>query len=530
MDVLSGLTSLLTISTVVLLIVGACLGLVIGALPGLGPVFVLTILLPITIHFSTINALVMLVAAYTAAVYGGAITAVVFNVPGHPGNIATTFDGPAMARQGRAGEAVVAIAVAGVVGGLVATAVFVFVAPVITNLALKLQPVDFFMLAVFGLSMVAAASGRRVVPGLVLGGVGLLISTIGPDVMTGKYRFTFGVGFLQQNGIPLALVAVGLFAFGSAFLMIEEGWRASPREQGTVTLKGGIKRGLRAAIEHPIEILRSGVLGTVIGIIPGLGITLSNIAAYLMESRFKRSAEWGKGYVVGVMAPEAADSATLISELIPAFTLGIPGAATSALMLEALMLHGVTAGPGFFNGGKTVNAFFLSIPLAMVVVALLGLMLAPVVVRMAQIPTKIVAPAIIVIASVGAYVVNGSVFDIVLAMIFGVVGYAILKLRLPLAPLIMGTLLGPLAEENFDRVRILDQTTHSVAFFQPLALVLAAISLTVFTTPLLGTMLRSRRPSSTPTSHSGTVEGAGEDAETSALIASVSSQTGTDGL
>ena len=483
MDWAGGVKLLFASGPMFSLLIGCLLGIFLGALPGLGPVFILTVMLPLTIHLQTIDALVMLVAGYTGGVYGGAITAVVFNVPGHPGNIATTFEGPAMARQGRAGEAVVAIGIAGAVGGIVATGFLVFVAPLILNAALKLQPVDYFMLAIFGLSMVAAASRGKVLVGLVLGGLGVLLSTIGPDVITGTNRFSFGSSFLKSNGVPLALVAVGVFAIGSGFVMMEESWKNRTRTLDDVRIRGGIKQGLNAAVSHPISILRSSLLGVVIGVIPGLGVTLSNIAAYAMESKIGRHLSWGTGNVIGVMAPEAADGATLIAELIPAFTLGIPGAATSALMLEALSLHGLTAGPGFFQSGSTVAAFLLAIPVAQILIAVLGIASAPVVVRMARISPQIIGPALIVIGSVGAYVVNGVIADVVIGLIFGVIGYAIVKLKLPLAPIVMGTLLGPLAEESLGRVRILDKATHTFAFFQPMAMILAVLAFIVFTGP-----------------------------------------------
>lgn len=493
MDWSGGATLLFTGGPMLSLLVGCVLGIFLGALPGLGPVFVLTVMLPLTVHLPTIDALVMLVAGYTGAVFGGAITAVVFKVPGHPGNIATTFDGPAMASQGRAGEAVVALGIAGAVGGIIATGFLMFVAPVILDAALKLQPVDYFMLAVFGLSMVAAASRGKVLVGLVLGGLGVLLSTIGPDVITGTNRFTFGSSFLQSNGIPLALVAVGVFAIGSGFVMMEENWKKRARPLDEVRIRGGITQGLRAAASHPLPILRSSLLGVLIGVIPGLGITLSNLAAYAMESRLGRHMTWGTGNVIGVMAPEAADGATLIAELIPAFTLGIPGAATSALMLEALSLHGLTAGPGFFQSGSTVAAFLLAIPVAQVLIAVLGILSAPVVVRMARISPQIIGPALIVIGTVGAYVVNGAFADVVIGLVFGVIGYIIVKLHLPLAPIVMGTLLGPLAEENLGRVRILDRATHSIAFFQPMVLILAAMGLAAFLGPFGGRLLRRRK-------------------------------------
>lgn len=488
-------------------VLGSVIGVLLGSLPGLGPVFVLTITLPLTIHMSSLDALVMLVSGYTSAVFGGAITAVVFNVPGHPGNIATTFEGPIMAKQGRAGEAIVAIGIAGAAGGLVATGLLIFVSPLIVQAALSLQPVDYFMLAVFGLSMVAAASRGKVLAGLMLGGLGVLISTIGPDVVTGTYRFTFGSTYLQRNGVPLAVAAVGIFAIGSGLVMMEESWRTPRTRLPQVSLRSGIGDGLRAVARHPVSVIRSSLVGVVMGVIPGLGITLSNLAAYGVETWFGRRSSWRSGNVVGVMAPEAADGATLVAELIPSFTLGIPGAATSALILEALALHGIQTGPGFFQSGSPVTAgLLLAMPISQIVIAALGIAAAPVVVWMARVPRQVIGPATVVVGAVGAYVIDGTVQDVLAALVFGFLGYAILKLHLPLAPIVMGMLLGPLAETNFDRVQILDQATHHVAYLQPLAVILAALCLGAFLIPS-STRLRQRRRESRGPRASATAPG-----------------------
>lgn len=472
----SALALLMSGKVILAIVGGSVVGLLLGSLPGLGPVFVLTVLLAVSARFPTLVALTFLVAAYTSAVLGGAITAVVFNVPGHPGNIATTFDGPPMAESGRAGEAVVAIGLSGAVGGVLSAVTLIFGAPLIVDLALHLQPVDYFLLAVIALTMIVVFSRRHLVGGLLLGGIGFLIATVGSDPITGNDRFTFGSSFLQANGIPLSLIAVGLFAVGSGLVMIEQSAGRSEQLSRPVSLRAGMGRGIRAVVSHPVPVLRSSVVGIVLGLVPGMGVTVSNLAAYQLETRFKPDAPWGKGHVVGVMAPEAADAGTLISELMPAFALGIPGAVTSALMLDALLLHGLVPGPGFFNSGATVSAFLLAIPICQLVNAVLGIAVAPLVVRMARIPHAIVGPAVIVLGAVAAYVVNGSISDVAVAFAFGIVGYTILKLKLPLAPLALGALLGPLAEANFRRVQQISAANHGNAFLQPLPLVLAVVA------------------------------------------------------
>lgn len=463
------------------LLLGSAIGLFLGTLPGLGPGFALTLFVPLTFDFPAATALIFLIALYTAAVYGGAITAVVVNVPGHPGNIATMFDGQPMARQGRAGEAIAAIGVAGCVGGMLALLALIFISPLVVDIALRIGPADYFMLAVFGLALVAATCGKHALQGLLLGGLGFLTSTIGEDPITGSFRFALGSNYLMNQGMSFSVMVVGLFAFGSAFLMIEE--RTAP----VAPIKGqisGVWTGVLAALRHPVEIVRASIVGILMGIIPGLGIAISNIAAYIVESRLNPRGNFGSGNVVGVMAPEAADNATLIAELIPAFSLGIPGAISSALMLDAATVHGLQPGPTFFNGNPIIAAFFIAAFLSQIAFAVIGIASARFLARGAEVPTTVLAPVIIVMGCVGAYAVHGTIGDIVLALIFGVIGYVILKLKLPLAPIVLGAILGPLAEGNYRRAIIIEHATHQSPFLAPLPLTLLILSVIVFVIPL----------------------------------------------
>lgn len=478
---LSGLHLVVEPLNILALLLGSVIGLFLGTLPGLGPGFALTLFVPLTFSFPAATALIYLISLYTAAVYGGAITAVVVNVPGHPGNIATMFDGQPMARQGRAGQAIAAMGIAGCVGGVLALLVLIFISPLIVNIALSIGPADYFMLAIFGLALVAATCGRHAVQGLLLGALGFLTSTIGEDPITGNFRFTYGSNYLTNDGMGFSVVVIGLFAFGSAFLMIEQGQAAIEPIDAQIS---GVWSGVMAALRHPIEIIRASIVGVVMGVIPGLGIALSNIAAYIVESRLNPRGNFGQGNIVGVMAPEAADNATLIAELIPAFSLGIPGAISSALMLEAVTVHGLQPGPSFFNGNPIIAAFFIAGFLSQISFAIIGILLARFLARGAEVPTSLLAPVIMVMGCIGAYAVHGTTGDIALALIFGLVGYVILKLKLPLAPIVLGAILGPLAEGNYRRVMIIEHATHHSAFIAPLPLTLLVLSIVVFIAPL----------------------------------------------
>lgn len=496
MDWTGGLALAFSGTTIMAIVAGSLIGLVLGVLPGLGGIFGLTLFIPLTLHWSTVTALALLVALYTSAVYGGAITAVLFRIPGHPGNIATTFEGPAITRKGRAGEAIVAIGLAGIVGGLIAVAAVVFAGPVIANYGVKISPADYFMLAVLGLSLVAAASRKQVLEGILLGGVGFLLSTVGQDAVGSETRFTFGSGYLDFNGVNFSIVAIGIFAVGSALFML------TPGESG-VTEKippvwTGVRAGCGTFVRQGAAVLRGGVIGTVIGTIPGVGISLSNIIAYLAEERLHPKRAWGEGEMAGVVAPEAADNATLVSELIPAFTLGIPGAPASALMLYAITIHGLVPGFAFFNANADGAAFFITMVISLLIFTVLGFALSGVLARAALISPKVLAPFVLAAGCLGAYAVHGTYGDIVLALVFGVVGYLLLRFRLPLTPLVLGIILGPLAESNYRRADTIAQATHSSPLLSTGPILLGIASLCVLLITIVPAVRSRRRARSAP--------------------------------
>ena len=481
-NLLVGLAGLGNVRVIIALIVGSCFGLVLGSFPGLGPASVLIVALPLTYRFSAVIALTFMGAAYTSAVYGGAITAILYRVPGHPGNIATVFDGYPLAQSGQAALALAATAAAGCVGGLLAT-VFVFgLGPLVSRLAVLVTPADYFLLAIFGLTMVALTSKGNQIQGLLLGALGLAVSTIGQDPLDGSYRLFFGSEFLKNNGIPLGILAIGIFAIGSAFFMVQT--RIGVVSQAVDSKQSvlgnhrfrSLGQGLAAVKEHPFSILRSAIVGIVTGIIPGLGIVVSNVLAYRVEQKFNPSARWGTGYIVGVMAPETADNATLVAELVPAFSLGIPGAVTSAIMLSALAVHGIQASPDFYiNMTSTVSEIFAAIGVSQIVFALLGFVFAPAIARLAQVSPKLLGPAILIAGFTGVFASRGLFGDEVVALVAGVVGLMIFNLRLPLAPLLIGVVLGPLAEENFVRARLVASTSHTSFFHGPATVALACL-------------------------------------------------------
>lgn len=478
------LTAAVTPANLIALLLGSAVGLFLGVLPGLGGVFGLTIAIPLTAQLPTLEALGFLVAMYTAAVYGGAITAILFRIPGHPGNIATTFEGPALSRDGRAAEAIVSVGFAGVIGGLISLIIVLAAGPLIAEAGVHISPADYFMLTILALALVSSISGGRPVEGMTLAGIGFMMSTVGLNSISGTYRFTFGSSFLQGNGINLAVVAVGLFGLGSAFYMADT-WQRPTEHRATLSIRRGLIPGLRAIKNHPIETIRSGIIGALVGVLPGVGISLSNILAYTVESRLKRNAGWGKGNIVGVMAPEAADNATLVTELVPAFALGIPGAAPSALMLYAIIQHGLQPGIQFFSNGVDGRAFFILMGLSLAVFTVLGMFLSGLFASAAATPLPILLPAIAVVCCIGSYAVSGSIGNVVVALLTGLLGYSLLKLDLPLAPVLLGVILGPLSESNYRRALLIQDATHHSPFLGPIPLTLGVVAIITFILPIM---------------------------------------------
>ncbi|MCL6592398.1 MAG: tripartite tricarboxylate transporter permease, partial [Alicyclobacillus sp.] len=493
MDWGAGLHIFLSLPSIAALILGTLVGLFMGVLPGLGGVFALTIFIPLTFSLSAAPSIIFLVAVHTAGVFGGAIIAILINTPGTPGNIATTFDGYPLAQQGRAMEAIVATGIAGAIAGMFSVIVVILFAPAVVSFGLKINPADYFMLAVFGLSLVAAAAHGNTLAGIVLGGVGFLLSMMGRDPITGASRFDWHLTFLSDNGINFSVMVIGLFALSNAFIMLEEARHPSQIKVPSIpSLTQGIRKGFMEIVRHPMSILRSTILGTVLGAVPGIGISISNMVAYVVETKFNKRGGFGAGNIAGPIVAEAADNATMPAELIPTFLLGIPGGAASALLLSALTIHGLQPGMAFFQGHGESAAIFIAMFFTQIVMAVLGVLLSRFLAQAVKIPKAVLAPIIVVLSCVGAYAIESSVFDIFLALLFGVVGYLLLRLKYPIAPLVLGDILGQLAESNYRRAAVIGSATHASPFLHPFPIALAIISLLAFLLPILLPWLRLR--------------------------------------
>ena len=460
---------LLTPAGLLALVGGGLIGLIVGTIPGLGPVFGIALFLPFTFWFPTHYALIFLGSLYCCCVYGGALTTITLGIPGTAGNLPTAFDGHALARQGKAGFAIGLSTAASAIGGMIGVIVFAFLTPVLASWSLRIGPSEYFLLAAFGISMVGWTSEGNTVAGIVLGCVGILVSNMGLDVITGEPRATFGTIYLS-GGIPFVPSSIGLFGLAQALAMAEEG--------GTISKTGkvfkGVGQGIRYVMSRPLLVLRHSLMGSMVGIIPGVGITIASFLSYFAEQRITRAKpSFGEGNPAGVIAPEAANNACVATELIPAFGIGIPGGVTSALFLAAIMMHGLQPGFNLFLlGGTEVWAMVWGMALAQFLFFLFLGAGGNLFMRVTIIPNSILVPTIIAFCYVGAFASRGLILDTVVMTIFGIAGYFLNKARFPIGCFVVGQILGDMAEQNFHRALILSDGSYSFLFVSKISSVL----------------------------------------------------------
>ena len=468
-NILPALLILFSLKGIGHLVIGGAIGLAIGVLPGLGPVFAVALFLPFTFWMEPSLGLIFLGSLYSCCVYGGSITAVLLGIPGTTGSITTVFDGYELSKQGKAGFALGLSVMSSMIGGIIGVASLALCAPMLAKFALKFAPADYFALALFGLSMVAVAAKGDTLKGLMLGILGVLISMIGPDLFTGRSRFTFGTEYLE-GGVPFISIVIGMFALSQAFILAEEGGQIS--KIGRVT--GDVRQGIFFVMKHWITVLKNSILGCILGAIPGVGINITNFLAYLLQKRSSKDPDsFGKGNPLGVVAPETANNACVSAELIPAFALGIPGGATAALFLAATNIYGLRPGYTFFTeGGTVVYVLILGLLFAQFLFFFLGVFGANYFAKVTLIPSAILVPIIMALSFIGGVAERGLFEDVMAVLVFGVLGYIMQKNNYPTACLILGIILGPLVERNFHRSLQMSDGGFSIFLSSPIRIVL----------------------------------------------------------
>lgn len=481
-NILSALLILFSIKGIGHLVVGGVIGLAIGVLPGLGPVFGVALFLPFTFWMEPALGLTFLGSLYACCVYGGSITAALLGIPGTTGSITTVFDGYELSKQGKAGFALGLSVMSSMIGGIIGVGSLALCAPLLAEFALKFAPPDYFALAFFGLSMVAVAAKGDTLKGLMLGILGVLISMMGADIFSGGFRFTFGTEYLE-GGVPFISIVIGLFALSQAFILAEEGGQIS--KVGRVT--GDVRQGIIFVWKHWITVLKNSILGCILGAIPGVGINITNFLAYVFQKKSSKDPDsFGKGNPLGVVAPETANNACVSAELIPAFALGIPGGATAALFLAATNIYGLRPGYTFFTeGGTVVYVLIMGLFFAQFLFFFLGVFGANYFAKVTLIPAAILVPIIMALSFIGGVAERSLFADVIVVLVFGVFGYIMQKNNYPIACLILGIILGPLVERNFTRSLQMSDGGFSIFISSPIRIALWIIIIAVIAWGLL---------------------------------------------
>jgi putative tricarboxylic transport membrane protein len=476
--------------------VGVFVGTVIGVLPGLGSTTGVAVLLPLTLAFEPVTALIMLAGIYYGSQYGGTITSVLISTPGEAASVVTTLDGYQMAKQGRAGAALAIAAIGSFVAAIISLALLILLAPPFAEFALRFGPPEMMAVMILGLATIISFAGDNRTLGLLMALVGLLIACVGVDTGSGTPRYTFDSIYLL-SGIPFVEVMIGLFAVGEVLNQIHEGAarpiRASFRE--LMITKADIMRSRGA-------ILRGSFLGFGFGVLPGAGSTLASFMAYGIEkSVSKNKDEFGKGAIEGVAAPESANNAAANANFVPTLTLGIPGGATTAVLLGAFLMNGIRPGPLLFDEQpELVWGLLASFFIGNLILLLLNLPLAPMFAQILRVPYGYMYPLILLTSFIGAYSVTNSMFSVWVVMVFGIVGYVMKRVDLPMAPLVLGLVLGPLFEKALVQTSAMGDGSLAIIFDRPIVLVVLAIAiLQVIAPAIFSRLLRGRRPAATST-------------------------------
>ncbi|WP_370208956.1 tripartite tricarboxylate transporter permease [Pararhodobacter marinus] len=463
------------------LVFGALMGYLIGAIPGLGPSLGVALLIPFTYGLDPVVSIVGLVALYAAAEYGGAISGVLINSPGTAAAVATAWDGYPLTKQGRASEALGVSILASGVGIFLSTAFLIATAVPLSEFALRFGPTEYFALALVGLSLVAGLSEGSPMKGAVAMGIGLALATIGLDVQTGVPRFTGGEPEFFE-GLPLVPVLLGLYALSEVLIMIEDG--PADKVRNTL-LTGGMAAPFRLVGKLKVVILRSTVIGYFVGVIPGAGASIASFISYAVSKRFSKTPElFGKGAIEGVASSESANNSAVSGALAPLLALGIPGSATTAVLIGALNIHGIQPGPLLFTRNPEIPyTIFASLWIGVPVMVLIGLLGIRLWAQVANIPRPAIAAIVAGICFVGAYASENSMFPVWVMLACGIMGYVLRKMRFPLAPVILAMVLGEMMETNFRRALITARGDWTVFFTSPLTVVLLVVAALAFLLP-----------------------------------------------
>ena len=491
-----GFGTVLTPTGIFLMFIGVAVGIVFGALPGLSATMAIALFLPVTYAMASSNAMTLLMALFIGAISGGLISAILLHIPGTPSSVATCFDGHPMVKTGQAAKALGVGVVLSFLGTVFSTILLMFIAPQIARVAINFGSFEFFSIAIFSLTMIATLSSGNMVKGIMAGVIGFMFSTVGTDTIESSARFTFGNPNLK-GGFDMLAVMVGLFAVGEIIAAAQTSRHAAEEVMAQPSMKGikGFGFSLKEFSSQMINAVRSALIGMGIGILPGIGGGTSNVLAYTVaKNSDKHPEEFGTGRIDGLVASETANNATIGGAMVPLLTLGIPGDTTTAMLLGALTLHGLTPGPLLFqNQADVVYGIFAAMLLCSVIMLFMEFFGLRVFVKLLSIPKYILLPCVFVLCVIGAYALKNNMSQVIACLIFGAIGFAFKKFEIPTTPFILGFILGPLAEVNYRRGMIRTQGNFVPFLTSPISAIFLAIAVFVLLTFALKPVFAKRK-------------------------------------
>ncbi|WP_423909402.1 tripartite tricarboxylate transporter permease [Candidatus Spongiihabitans sp.] len=488
--ILAGLSTTFLPINLFLVLVGCFAGTFIGMLPGLGPISAIALMIPITYGFEPASGMILMAGVYYGAIFGGSTSSILLNAPGVAGTVATAFDGYPLAQQGKAGKALALAAYSSFSGGTIAAVFLLIAAPALASVSLSFQSSDYFALMVLGLTAVSAFAGKGgFLKAIMMTVLGLMLSTVGTDASAGIQRFTFGRVDLI-DGISFLLLAMATFALSEALMVILKRTKISKKaQQATHGNLGSLKVSRQEFKGIAPTIARSSVLGFFVGVLPGAGATIASFLAYGMErnlAKVQHKAQFGKGSLKGLVAPETANNAACSGSFVPLLTLGIPGSGTTAVMLGALLSYGIQPGPRLFVEQPQVFwSVIISMYIGNIILLILNLPLIPYIAKLLMLPKQLLTPMILFFSLIGVYLVSFNPFDIQMMIFFAIAALLLRILDFPMAPMLLGFVLGGMMEENLRRALLINDGSFSFLWERPITLSILIIILLTILAPVV---------------------------------------------
>ncbi len=492
-----GVSTALSLYNIMMVTVGAFAGTFIGMLPGLGPISAIALMIPITYGMEPSSGLILIAGVYYGAIFGGSTSSILINAPGVAGTVATAFDGYPMAKQGHAGKALAIAAYSSFTGGTIAAIFLLFAAPALAKVSLSFQSSDYFALMVLGLTAVAAFAGKgNFLKAAIMTIFGLMLATVGTDADSGVSRYTFG-NLDLIDGISFLLLAMAAFALSEALMNVIENKKMTKAEEEALKKDIGSLKISKEEVKEMIPVVgRSSVLGFFVGVLPGAGATIASFLAYGMERSLasaKEKLKFGKGSIKGLAAPESANNAACSGSFVPLLTLGIPGSGTTAVILGALISYGIQPGPTLYTEQP---ALFWSVIISMyignIVLLILNLPLIPYIAKLLAMPKEILTPLVIFFSLIGVYLVTFNTFDIYMMIVFSIVAVFLRLIDYPMAPMILGFILGGMMENNLRRALTISDGSLNFLWERPITATILGVTILMLVYPLIGQLFSAK--------------------------------------